>query len=70
MVLVQSLADVKEAVQKMNGANFLAQKYLTNPMLLDGYKFDLRIYALMLSCDPMRLYLYRFHPSSAICSLG
>lgn len=25
---------------------------------MDGYKFDLRIYALLTSCDPLRIYVY------------
>ncbi|KAH7438325.1 hypothetical protein KP509_04G010200 [Ceratopteris richardii] len=59
VVLVQNVADLKQAIGSMAGSNMLAQKYLTNPMLLNGYKFDLRIYALILSCDPLRLFLYK-----------
>ena len=40
------------------GANVVAQRYLTKPFLIDGYKFDLRIYALVLCCDPLRIHVY------------
>ena len=39
---------------------FLVQKYLTNPLLLDeGYKFDMRIYCLVTSTNPLEMFLYK-----------
>jgi len=37
----------------------IAQQYLQTPLLVDGYKFDLRLYVLVLSCSPMRILLFK-----------
>ena len=29
------------------------------PFILDGFKFDLRIYVLVTRCDPLRIFVYK-----------
>ena len=36
----------------------VAQRYIHSPMLIDGLKFDLRIYVLLFGCDPLRIFVY------------
>lgn len=37
----------------------MAQRYMAKPLLFNGLKFDLRVYALVISCDPLRIFVYR-----------
>ena len=38
---------------------YVVSKYIEDPYLIDKCKFDIRIYALVLSFTPLRVYLYR-----------
>jgi len=34
-------------------------RYVTNPLLINGYKFDLRIYVVVTCYEPLRIYVYK-----------
>lgn len=38
--------------------SIIVSEYIDNPLLLDGYKFDLRIYVALMSINPLRIYIY------------
>ncbi|CAF1166830.1 unnamed protein product [Rotaria sordida] len=38
--------------------NLVISRYIDNPLLIDGYKFDVRIYVAVTSYDPLVAYLY------------
>ena len=42
----------------ININNYILTKFLYNPLLIKGYKFDLRIHGLITGVKPLKLYLY------------
>lgn len=41
------------------GEPMIMQRYLKNPLLINGYKFDLRIYVLVTSVNPLEMFIYK-----------
>jgi len=57
--LVQSTAGLQQALKDLEGVDIIASKYLHKPLLVNGLKFDLRVYVLVLACDPLRVFIYK-----------
>lgn len=45
--------------QLQPGDSYVVQEYMENPFLIDGLKFDLRIYVLIKSINPLKIFVYR-----------
>jgi len=43
----------------MQADPFVVQRYIANPLLIGGKKFDMRIYLLVTNFKPLTIYLYR-----------
>ncbi|XP_075198913.1 tubulin polyglutamylase TTLL13 [Anomaloglossus baeobatrachus] len=51
--LSKNMKDIK------HGDHMICQQYISKPFLIDRYKFDLRIYVLVTSCEPLRIFIYK-----------
>lgn len=53
---IEVLNDISSVIY---GEPMIMQRYLKNPLLLNGYKFDMRIYVLVTSVNPLELFIYK-----------
>ena len=42
-----------------NKKNTLVSEYISNPHLINNFKYDLRIYIVVTSYDPLRIYMFK-----------
>lgn len=44
-------------INKTDAQSFV-QEYIRNPLLVDGHKFDIGVYTVVTSINPLRVYIY------------
>jgi tubulin polyglutamylase TTLL6/13 len=47
-----------EDIDMKSNDQLVAQRYMHKPYLIDGLKFDLRVYVLIYGVDPLRVYVF------------
>jgi tubulin polyglutamylase TTLL5 len=50
---------VNDLSQISYGEPIVVQRYIKNPLLINGYKFDMRIYVVVTSVNPLEAFLYK-----------
>ena len=61
------LSQTEKDVDLSEVTTSVAQMYVQRPLLLDGYKFDMRIYVLISSVDPLKVSILKEHSCAVPC---
>ena len=54
----QGIKMVSKKSKISKNKNYLIMDYISNPHLINGLKYDLRVYVIVTSFDPLKIYLY------------
>ncbi|XP_043485453.1 probable tubulin polyglutamylase ttll-15 [Polistes fuscatus] len=60
---------VKASDIDYNDSESFIQDFIDNPFLIDGYKFDLGVYVVFTSIDPLRVYIYKGDVLLRFCTI-
>ena len=55
----RGISVINDVNQVSYGEIMIIQKYITNPLLLEGFKFDLRLYILITNFTPLEAFIYK-----------